>query len=252
VRLLVTFALAGEFAPWRKGERFERDGETGGREAYRMRQGAIQVVVLLTSVGPENAAAAVGRFLDTTPADLVISSGMAGGLQRGFEVGDVLVGRAVRRADDGCELRPPLKWLERARELGAKEALMVTSTRVAVTLEDKRRLAAQADAVEMESFAVMEQAAARGIPAIAIRAISDAGEEELPIDFNRIFDSGGRVRAGRVACELLRRPFAIAGLVRLVRKSRQASMALAEFLERFIATAAREFPMEELAKQPAK
>lgn len=238
MRFLVTFALGEEFAPWRSQGGFNSDGDAGGRQAYRRREGDIEILVLLTSLGPENAARSVGRVLKESTFDMVISSGLAGGLRPGYQPGSILVGRAVRRLGDGLEIALPMKWVGRARDLGAEEAVFVTSSRVVGTSEEKRGLGAQADAVEMESFAVIEQANARGVPAAVIRAVSDPVEVGLSIDFNRIFDASGRVRAMPLAAQILRRPAAIAGLVRLARQSRSASIALAAFLDRFVASVA--------------
>lgn len=204
-----------------------------------MREGNIEVSTLLTSVGPANAARAVGCALEQAEFDLVISSGLAGGLRPEFRPGDVLVGRSVRRPDDGREFVAPAEWLDRAKKLGAREAVFVTAPRVAGTMEEKRELGMHGDAVEMESFAVIEQANGRGVPAMAIRAVSDPLEAALPIDFNRVFDVGGRLRPERLAREVFRRPAAGPGLIRLARDSRRASAALAQFLVRYVDAAAQ-------------
>lgn len=238
VRFLVTFALREEFAPWRRRGGFEPNGSAGDGPEYRKRQGEVEVLVMLTSLGPEKAARAVAEVLEKEAFDLVISSGLAGGLRPEHRSGSVLVGRTVRRLDDGCEIETPTKWMERARDLGAAEAVFVTAPRVIVSKEEKRRLAAEADAVEMESFAIVEQAQVRGVPAVVIRAISDPAEAGLPIDFNRVFDARGRVRAAPLVAQLLRRPAAVAGLARLARESRRASVSLAEFLDRYVAAEA--------------
>ncbi|HVB35159.1 MAG TPA: hypothetical protein VNJ52_12415 [Patescibacteria group bacterium] len=235
----MTFALGVEFAPWRRRAGFEPDGGTGARQAYRMRQGDIEVSAVLTSVGAENAARVVAQVMKENRFDLVISSGLAGGLRDAYRPGHVLVGRSVRRLEDGRELVLPAKWVEQAKNLGAQEAVFVTSARVAGTSREKRSLGTEADAVEMESFAVVEQAAAGGVPGVVIRVISDPVEAELPVDFNRVFDARGRVRPARLAGELLRRPATAAGLVRMARESRGASAILAEFLDRYVNAAAR-------------
>lgn len=90
----------------------------------------------------------------------------------------------------------------------------------------------------MESFAVLEAATSRGVPATVIRAVSDPVEGELPFDFNRAFDSDGRVRPAAIARQLARRPAAIGGLLRLAKDSRRAAENLGEFLERYTRAAA--------------
>lgn len=245
MRILVTFALQQEFAPWRRRGGFEPDGWTEGKQTYRTRQGGIEVLALLTSVGSENAARAVDQVMRKQAFDLVISSGLAGGLKSEHRPGSLLAGRKVRRLGDGRELALPDSWLSRAKELGAQEAVFVTSERMAVTGKEKRGLGIGADAVEMESFAVIEQATERKVPAVIIRAVSDPVETDLPLDFNRVFDAKGRLRAASFAGQILSRPASVPGLVRLARQSRRASAALAEFLDRYVAAAARDWTGEQ-------
>jgi adenosylhomocysteine nucleosidase len=236
VRVLVTFALAQEFAPWRKQGGF-RPVALPAAEAYRRQSGDIEVMALVTGAGPENAAREAARALGDGRYDLVISSGVAGGLRPEHRPGVVLAARRVRRLTDGRELVPAAEWTERAVEQGAREAVFVTAPHVAGTAGEKLRLGEMADVIEMESFAVLETAAARGVPAAAIRAVSDPVEAELPLDFNRVFDVRGRVRGAALAAALARKPAALAGLVRLGRETRRAAAILADFLERYTRTA---------------
>jgi adenosylhomocysteine nucleosidase len=238
VRVLVTFALAQEFAPWRKQGGF-RPVALPAAEAYRRQSGDVEVMALVTGAGPENAAREAARALGDGRYDLVISSGVAGGLRPEHRPGVVLAARRVRRLTDGRELVPAAEWTERAVEQGAREAVFVTAPHVAGTAGEKRRLGEMADVIEMESFAVLETAAARGVPAAAIRAVSDPVEAELPLDFNRVFDVRGRVRGAALAAALARKPAALVGLVRLGRETRRAAAILADFLERYTRTAAQ-------------
>jgi adenosylhomocysteine nucleosidase len=232
VRVLVTFALAEEFAPWRKQGGY-RPVRLAAAEAYRARSGDIELMALVTGAGPENAAREAARALGDGRYDLVISSGVAGGLRPEHRPGTVLAARRVRRLADGRELVPAAEWTERA-------VVFVTADHVAGTASEKRRLGETADAIEMESFAVLDAAARHGVPAAAIRAVSDPVEAELPLDFNRVFDGRGRVRGVALAGALARKPGALAGLVRLGRDTRRAAAILADFLERYTRTAAQE------------
>ena len=238
MRVLVTFALAEEFSPWRKRGGFEAL-RLDGAEAYGKRRGDIELVALVTGAGAGNAGREAARALGDERYDLVISSGVAGGLRPEHRPGTVLVARRVRRLGDGRELLPAAEWTERAVEQGAREAVFMTAAHVAGTAGEKRQLGETADAIEMESFAVLDAAAARGVPAAAIRAVSDPVEAELPLDFNRVFDAQGRVRGVALAGALARRPAALAGLVRLALETRRAAAILADFLERYTRVAAQ-------------
>jgi adenosylhomocysteine nucleosidase len=85
-------------------------------------------------------------------------------------------------------------------------------------------------AVDMESAAVMRQAAAAGVPALALRAISDRAGESLPLDFNLCLDTHGQLRLARLLLLLARHPRAIGPLTRLGRQSAAAGRSLARFI----------------------
>lgn len=218
--------------PWRRQRKFRAESR-GGIEAYRKREGALDLLALVTGAGMANAGRAAARAIAEERWDLVISSGLAGGLRPEYGPGTIVVARKVIRWEDGRALAPSARWVELAVGQGAREVTMVSSSRVARTVEEKRRLGEAAEAVEMESFAVLDAAAARGVPAAAIRAVSDAVDDELPLDFGLIFDAAGRVRGRAVAGQLVRKPAAIGGLMRLADASRRAARNLAEFLERY-------------------
>ncbi len=73
-----------------------------------------------------------------------------------------------------------------------------------------------------------------GIPAVAIRSISDTVDEDLPLDMNEVFTESGEVSMPRVLGQVAMRPQSLPALVRLGRKSKQAAESLAEFLDRYI------------------
>jgi nucleoside phosphorylase len=233
---LVTFALGAEFAPWRKLGGFEAE-KWDDIPVHRKRRDGIEWIVVLTGAGPENAGRIAAQALEREAFDLGISAGLIGALRGEDRPGTVLVARRVRRLKDGREIEPAREWIERAVEQGAREAVFGTSSRVVVTAAEKRNLAAKADAIEMETFAVLEAAGTRGVAAAAIRSVSDAAETELPVDFNRTFDAKGRLSSRKLAAEVARRPAALGGLLRLGRESRRAAGILAEFLERYVRAA---------------
>jgi adenosylhomocysteine nucleosidase len=87
----------------------------------------------------------------------------------------------------------------------------------------------------MESFEILVAANDAGIPAVAVRAISDTSEEPLPLDMNEIFSDEGRLSIARVAGQVALHPQALPGLVRLGQQSKKAAESLAQFLDRYIA-----------------
>jgi adenosylhomocysteine nucleosidase len=230
VNILVTFALETECSPWRKLRRFEREGAG----TYGTVIGGAEVRVVVTGMGDESARGAVGRALAQRP-DICISSGLAGGLRPQYAVGDVFAARTVLQAPGGRVMRSDAALLQASQRAGARTAAtLCTAQRMLVTAAEKRDLGTDADAVDMESFSIMDEAAQRGIPAVTIRAISDVAGEDLPMDFNTVLDARGGIRYGRLAARLLRSPQRLPAMLRLGKASRGAAETLSRFLDSYI------------------
>jgi hypothetical protein len=73
-----------------------------------------------------------------------------------------------------------------------------------------------------------------GARGVAIRAISDRADENLPIDFNRTISSDSRVSIPRVLAEVAKSPSTLGALIRFGKQSRSAAEALARFLEIYV------------------
>jgi adenosylhomocysteine nucleosidase len=233
VKILVTFALEPEFAPWRRIRSF---GSSSGSvfAAYDGQIGEAKVRVVLTGVGAPNARRVVRQALADAP-DACIVSGLAGSLNPIHQPGDVLAAAAVREERGTLTLPSDAVLAELAVMLGARRAPMFLAVnRVLFKAEEKKRLSLAGDAVDMESFAAMAEAVERNVPAIAIRAISDAADEDLPLDFNSILNERGEIQLSRVLGRLALAPHRLPALLRLGQSSRRAAEKLARFLEAYI------------------
>jgi len=241
MRILVTFAVDAEFAPWRASRTFASEG-VGGLKLWKRAIGNSELCVILTGIG-DNSANVMGLMMraDTSRYfDVCISSGLAGALHPRYDLGDVVVARLLKsdvvHADLGRD------WLETDNELfklavaqGAKSAdAFYTTDKVLTAATQKASLATRADVVEMESFDVVKEGYAWGARGIAIRAISDRSDEDLPIDFNRTLTSDNRVSIPRILAELAKSPGALGPLIRFGKQGRRAAETLAQFLERYI------------------
>jgi nucleoside phosphorylase len=241
MKLLVTFALENEFAPWRALREFRAD-KWGEADVYRAQIGAAEVGVILTGAGPKQAHLETAKVLGGDPDSirLCVSSGLAGALKAQYQVGQVLAARSVRTENEltdpsSSPLQGSAPLLSFAAECGATVAeQFFSAVRVVGKAEEKRHLGERSDAVEMESFEVLLEAAAYGIPAIAIRAISDSVDDDLPLDMNRIFTDEGQVSIPRVLGQVALHPTSVPELVRLGHNSKIAAEALAQFLDKYI------------------
>lgn len=233
MRILVTFAVDAEFAPWRK-LRDLRTATIGGIEVFQAQIGRASVDFLITGMGVENARHACRAAMES-PHDICIAGGFAGALSEKYAVGDVLVAEAVQQHGKSKTLQCRRNLVQAAAVDGAKRAKMfLTSDHVVRTAEEKARLAPFADAVEMESFAILEAADERKLSAVAIRVISDSAQRDMPARIDTMVDEKGRVTVGGVVRYVARSPLQLPALIRLGRESKTAAEALAHFLEAFI------------------
>ncbi len=237
MKVLVAFAVDAEFAPWRALRDFRRSPVVSA-PVWESQTGAIELRVVLTGMGPGRAAQAGSVFLDDRP-DVCISSGFAGALRPGHRPGEILAAREVSLAGSGPVVRSDESLYQLALLCGAKPVgRFHTSATVLRSAREKASLGAAADAVEMESFFVLAEAARREVPAVAIRAVSDAADEDLPLDFAQVVNERGAVSLPRLMAQIARSPWSLPGVVRFGRESRRSATLLAGFLERCVGTLA--------------
>ncbi len=147
------------------------------------------VEMLVTGVGPVEAAASVSRALAQSTYDLVVNAGIAGAFEGVADVGEgVVVLDEMFELDletgtpislpDGARIvnhaSSDLTLADRLVELGFRAVRGITVPRVTATDEGASRLAAFGAGVEtMEGFAVLRAAEIAGVAAIEVRGISN-------------------------------------------------------------------------------
>ena len=239
MKVLVTFAVDAEFAPWRRlrGCWVVRDSLL---HAYELRMDGLQVCVILTGMGCARAWEVNAASLWDSDFDICISSGLAGALRPEHRSGDVLVAEGMRDSKTEALLRCDSELTGIAVGCGAKRVgAFYTSDRVLVTAEEKSKVREFGDAIEMESRRVVGTAAhadGRRVRSVAIRAISDEVEEDLPFNFNDTMTPSGDVDMRKVVWALVGMPWTLPRLLHFGRRSRQAARALAGFLDRYVTT----------------
>ncbi len=250
MKILVTFALENEFAPWRKMRRFRRASVDELDQTYEAKVGSVDVRVVLTGAGRFAAQRSLGRAFDYEP-DMCIASGLAGALRPDYRPGAVLAARTVADVSGTRLIRSDAELVARAGDCGARvvEKFLVAD-RVIAAAEEKKSLGVSGDAVDMESVFVLSAAAHHGVRAVAIRAVSDDVESNLPLDFDRTFNERGAVSVPRVLGQIVTRPHRIGGLIRLAHESERAAAALASFLDAYVQRVTLD-PMPEIAKAEA-
>jgi adenosylhomocysteine nucleosidase len=244
MNILVTFAVQAEFAPWQRRRNFQR--LAGDWPVYEAEFGGAKVRAILTGMGQSHALEAIRQVLPSRP-DICVSTGLAGALRSGYRPGDILAARLVSEAGEPVAVASHRELLSTALDCGARQVeRFATSKTLVARAEQKRELASQADAVEMESYTILAEAARYGVPALAVRAISDTAEFDMPYDFDSARDARGHIRVAAIAAQVMRRPFGLPALLTLARDCRVASRQLAKFLDCFAGTLAdRLIPIEQ-------
>jgi adenosylhomocysteine nucleosidase len=244
MKILVTFAVRAEFAPWQRRRSFLR--LPGDAPVFEAAFGGAKVRAILTGMGPEHALEAA-KIAFTYRPDICISTGLAGSLQDGYRAGDILAARLVSELGEPVAVASHRELLSVAVDCGARQIERMASSRTLVArAEQKRELGSAAEAVDMESYTILAEAARCGVPAVAIRAISDTADFDMPYDFERARDAQGQIRVMGIVSQVLRKPSGLPELLKLARDSRFASRRLADFLDAFAGTMAdRLIPIEQ-------
>jgi len=208
--------------------------------------GGAQVRAILTGMGQEHALNGAKRSLTYRP-DICISTGLAGSLRSGYRPGDIMAARLVSEVGEPVAVASHRELLSTAVDCGARQIeRLATSKTLVRRAEHKRELGSQAEAVDMESYTILAEAARCGVPAVAIRAISDSVDFDVPYDFEKARDARGQIRVMGVLSQVLRRPAGLPDLLKLAHDSRFASRRLADFLDAFAGTMAdRLVPIEQ-------
>ena len=230
--IIVSFAVRAEFAPWRRLESFERVGESS-RPIYVTKIGGAEVYVLIGGIGTRGTAS-LRKLLEQRP-DMCVVSGLAGSLKRNHAVGTVVVATTIKRDNPDGVVTSDDSLLELALQCGATRVdSFLTADAVVTSASDKLRLGAIADAVEMESFHLMAETRQYGVRAVAVRAICDGVDQDLPLDFNQAIKDDGRFDWLPALSQVVSAPIHLPRLVRFGFQTSKAARSLAQFLDRYL------------------
>lgn len=239
--IAIVSALAEELRPLARRLGRARRGRVRGLAVRRGELGGRAVCLAVTGEGRRLAAAALERLASDPAVEAVLGIGVAGGLTADLEAGDLVVSRRVVPPEGGALEPPDWQWSDRSRRLeGLHGGTVVTVDEIALLPADKRRLAARLEleacaVVDLESAAWAAGAAERRLPWLVVRAVSDAVDDELPLDFNRFRRPDGRVSRSRVLARTLTRPKLLVELDRLRRRVGESASALADAAEALLA-----------------
>jgi adenosylhomocysteine nucleosidase len=183
------------------------------------------LATMLTGMGRQNATRSLATALERWRPHGIISAGFAGGLNPGLRRGSVIF-----------ELDPELALDARLRELGAFPGRFHCAERIAVSVADKAVLRQQtgADAVEMESAVIRATCREAGILSATIRVISDAADEDLPLDFNALLTPAHRINWWKFTRAIAFKPRVVSRLIQFQRQTLESAGALGRLLNEVV------------------
>jgi len=233
MKVVITFALPAEFAPLRRRMSFSRIAGAGA-PIYRTSHGHNEIYALLTGMGTRRLKSELRQLL-AKPVDLCIASGLTGALNEEHSTGTILVARAVEGQAYPTTMHSDAFLVDASARCGATVVdCFYTADSVVNSASEKLRLSEVADAVDMESLQVMNEARRAGVPAVAVRAISDSADKNLPIDFNRTVDSNGQLMWSAMVLEMVKSPLHFIPFVEFALHSSGAARNLSKFLQRYL------------------
>jgi adenosylhomocysteine nucleosidase len=237
--LSVVAALPEELRPLQRRLQKPRIQRLAAGKLTAGRLGPCEVLLMATGDGERRAGRGLAAVLSTFDVGAVIVIGIAGALSPDLEVGRLVVATRVLN-DAGPVDSPDPGWLIRARRQAEITAGTVfSSSQIAIDPVAKHRLWLQAEqrpavVVDLESATYGRAAAAHGVPWMVIRAVSDAADEALPLDFNRYRRQDGSVDRARVLRHGLLHPSILPELMQLKERVHDCAARLADFVERML------------------
>ncbi|HEV8337889.1 MAG TPA: hypothetical protein VGR67_15865 [Candidatus Polarisedimenticolia bacterium] len=240
-KVAIVAALEREIRALRPALRAERRWKDGSIQAEEGSLGGIPAVLASTGDGARRAESGARDVLDRFEAQCLVILGVAGGLSPHLEAGKIVAAREVIDETGGVPPPDPLHTRRLLRRTGATPAIFVCTRSILCAAREKSEAYArlpwgtEAAATDLETAAFARAAAERGLPYVALRAISDPAEESLPLDFNALRDSEGSVDGRRVALAALARPWLVPSLWHLRTRVALCSESLARAAGAFLA-----------------
>jgi len=242
----IVVAMPEELRPILRRFATHRKEQTGQFPVYLLRLDGRSLTIIQSGMGVQKAAAATNELIRYATPRILISAGFAGGVRKGLAVGDVvLAGQSLALSEgvlsDAGTLGSESLLAALAEHFSGHPFRIAGGTTITTRSIVRKRTADQQIAQEivnpvldMETSAVAETAARNGIPLVAIRAISDAAEEELLFSLDEITDRNQNIRIRKVLITIAKNPCILPQMLRLAKNSKRAGSNLAIVLERLV------------------
>ena len=198
----------------------------------------VPIVLVRSGMGRDRARRALVEVAERYDLKEIISIGYAGALDPSLEVGDLVVADKIiemdssRSDEDMKSYSLNKEILNTTGEIHRK--ILLTVDRVAATPQEKKKLREKysAVAVDMETSALAEEAKARNLSFISVRAITDTADQEL-IDCSYLVEEDGEVSKLKAGWHVLTHPGDLKGMIELGQHAKIATANLTEFLRQY-------------------
>jgi adenosylhomocysteine nucleosidase len=185
-------------------------------------------VVVCSGIGPEPGRRASEAIIAKYSPHVLISAGIAGALTPDLKVGETLFPTSIIDARDSSRHETAIQNAPLGNTPFAKTIVVSYPEIAGAAQKDKLGKAYGAHAVDMEGASVARAAEAHGIPFIAIKAISDEVDFELPEMMP--FFRDGQFQTARFVLHISIRPWLWLRVFRLARNTKLASENLCAWL----------------------
>ena len=224
--IAVTFALPAESQEFLRLLTSKSRVDRNGIRTIRGSSDDRTVEVLHTGVGEKVCRQRVAKFLEDQHFDYLISAGFAGALNDDLQIGDLLLAENFSTVD--LSETPALLS---GSPIHIANLLTVPALIHSREERNKLGLTSGAAAVDMETEFIAHACAARGIPLLSLRVISDTPHHLFPVPANVLFDiERQQTRMLKLTTHLLANPGRVPQLVRFARRIARARRILASAL----------------------
>jgi adenosylhomocysteine nucleosidase len=147
-----------------------------------------ELPVLVTGIGKVNAAIALSTILGEFSPSRIVNLGTAGALKEGLS-GTLVVGRVIEHDFDDAALFE-LTGLHFGEELdlGDHGPTLATGDLFVSDPGTRSQLAARADLVDMEGYAIARAAQTAGVPVTLVKQVSDSADDNAGKSWRQAVD----------------------------------------------------------------
>jgi len=210
-----------------------------GIPSWHFRAGSNPVVLMESGMGPTNAATTAAVMIKSVKPDIILSIGFCGAVSGGIHVGELVVAHQLYTYSSGTLTagHDPDHYLagRLLHELSSAQCrsgtfvttdIFTSKTNISPLIPDTIPL----PVLEMESEAVVRACNLAGIRVAALRAVTDACDEDPSALVTEIFGHDFAMNRIRAATTLLGKPWRLPQLLRLAGNAQRAGDSLANAL----------------------